>query len=136
MARATDPRRIRQLGVFQGGQINLVAPVRGDNGYRSFRERDPHRLTFLARARSLGFSLDDCRPLLALYDDRASPDVKALASDHLSHIDRKIAELEGLRATLKHLVDRCHGDDGSDCPILDDIAMMEMEAAERWDSPS
>ena len=77
----------------------------------------------------MGFSLDDCRPLLALYDDRASANVKALASDHLSHIDRKIAELEGLRATLKHLVDRCHGDDRPDCPILDDLATMEMETA-------
>ena len=113
--------------------IGLVSPVRGGNGYRSFREHDLHRLAFLARARSLGFSLDDCRSLLALYDDRAraSADVKALASDHLAHIDRKIAELEGLRATLKHLVDRCHGDDRPDCPILDDLAMMEMEAAEQ-----
>ena len=111
--------------------IGLVAPVRGDNGYRSFWERDLHRLTFLARARSLGFSLDDCRSLLALYDDRAraSADVKALAIDHLSHIDRKIAELEGLRATLRHLVDRCHGDERPDSPILDDLAMMEKGAA-------
>jgi len=105
-------------------EIGLVAPARGENGYRSFAERDLHRLAFLARARSLGFSLDDCRSLLALYDDRgrASADVKEIARGHLDRIERKIAELETLRTTLSHLVERCQGDDRPDCPILDDLA--------------
>ncbi len=105
-------------------EIGLIRPTRGDNGYRAFAEPDLHRLSFLARARSLGFSIADCRMLMSLYDDRdrASADVKALADEHLRSIDRKIAELQGLRATLGNLVRRCHGDARPDCPILEDLA--------------
>ena len=71
--------------------IGLVTPQRAANGYRSFRDSDLHKLAFLGRARSLGFTLDDCRSLLALYEDRgrASAEVKAIARDHLARIDRK-----------------------------------------------
>jgi len=112
-------------------EIGLVTPDRGGNGYRSFCQRDLHRLAFLARARSLGFSLDDCRSLLALYDDRgrASANVKEIAGDHLARIERKIAELETMRATLSHLVDSCHGDTRPGCPILDDLAAAGPEGA-------
>ena len=104
--------------------IGLVRPARRMNGYRDFAEADVHKLTFLARARSLGFSIGACRTLLSLYEDRgrASADVKAVAQAHLRRIDRKIAELEGLRGTLATLVARCHGDARPDCPILDDLA--------------
>ena len=104
--------------------IGLIQPPRDANGYRRFGERERHRLGFLSRARSLGFSIEDCRTLLSLYDDRgrASADVKALAEDHLDRIDRKIAELQTLRSTLDRLVHDCHGDDRPDCPILDDLA--------------
>ena len=104
--------------------IGLVRPARGTNGYRAFEETDVHKLRFLARARSLGFSIKECRTLISLYEDRrrASADVKALAEAHLRRIDRKIAELEGLRGTLATLVAQCHGDERPDCPILQDLA--------------
>ncbi len=104
--------------------IGLIRPRRGANGYRAFAEGDLHRLAFLGRARSLGFSIEECRALLALYadEDRASSEVKQVAADHLAQIDRKIAELQSMRATLRTLIDRCHGDDRPDCPILDDLA--------------
>lgn len=104
--------------------IGLVRPQRGENGYRSFRESDLHKLAFLARARALGFSIEDCRTLLALYEDegRASADVKQVAEDHLNRIDEKIAQLQGMRRTLSDLVHACHGDDRPDCPILSDLA--------------
>lgn len=104
--------------------IGLVRPARSANGYRDFDERDVHKLTFLARARSLGFTIEDCRALLALYGDhsRASADVKQVAQDHLVSIDRKIRELQSMHATLTDLVHRCHGDDRPDCPILEDLA--------------
>ena len=104
--------------------IGLVHPMRSENGYRAFVETDVHKLRFLARARSLGFSIEECRTLLSLYEDRAraSADVKALAEAHLCRIDHKIAELEGLRGTLRHLVAQCHGDERPECPILDDLA--------------
>lgn len=104
--------------------IGLVRPARSDNGYRSFRDSDVHKLIFLSRARSLGFTIEDCRTLLSLYEDRAraSADVKVLAQEHLAEIEKKIAELQSLRATLSRLVSSCHGDDRPDCPILDGLA--------------
>jgi Cu(I)-responsive transcriptional regulator len=104
--------------------IDLVVPTRRGNGYRDYGDSEVHKLRFLQRARSLGFSLKDCRNLLALYQDRhrASADVKALATARIEEIDRKIAELQSLRATLAHLVEACHGDARPDCPILDDLA--------------
>lgn len=107
-------------------EIGLVSPVRGENGYRSSRDCDLHRLAFLARARSLGFSLDDCRSLLELYydRDRASADVREIAHGHLDRIDRKIAELQSLSAALSQLVEHCNGDTRPDCPIIDDLASL------------
>lgn len=104
--------------------IGLVKPLRSANGYRSFRESDAHKLAFLGRARALGFSIEDCRNLMALYEDehRASAEVKDIAEHHLERIDSKIAELKEMRATLAHLVDACAGDHRPDCPILADLA--------------
>lgn len=105
-------------------EISLIQPKRDANGYRNFDSSDLHKLTFLARARSLGFAIDDCRHLLALFEDnsRASSDVKELALSHLERIDQKLNELQGMRDTLANLVDSCAGDDRPDCPILDDLA--------------
>ena len=105
-------------------EIGLIRPDRSGNGYRAFSERHLHQLAFLSRARGLGFSVEECRALLALYEDRgrASADVKRLAEGHLSEIDRKLAELATMRAALADLVHRCHGDDRPDCPILEGIA--------------
>ena len=104
--------------------IGLVRPGRSGNGYRAFRETDLHKLAFLGRARALGFSIEDCRTLLSLYEDesRESAQVKAVAEDHLTSIDDKIAQLQSMRKTLSHLVDVCHGDNRPDCPILSDLS--------------
>lgn len=104
--------------------IGLVRPLRSDNGYRAFRDSDIHKLAFLGRARTLGFSIEDCRTLLDLYEDetRESAQVKAVAQEHLAAIDEKIAQLRSMRDTLSHLVDACHGDHRPDCPILKDLA--------------
>lgn len=104
--------------------IGLVQPLRGDNGYRRFRESDMHKLTFLGRARALGFSIEDCRGLLALWEDqrRASADVRRIARGHLDSIEQKIADLSAMRDTLSGLVRSCAGDTRPDCPILTGLA--------------
>ena len=104
--------------------IGLLRPDRADNGYRDYSMADVHRLRFLQRSRSLGFSVEECRQLLSLYGDkeRESADVKAMAEAKLVEIDRKLAELAGLRDMLRHLVDHCHGDHRPDCPIIDSLA--------------
>ena len=105
-------------------EIGLVRPKRGTNGYRRFGPGEMERLSFIGRARSLGFTIEECRALLGLREDgeRASADVKALSEEHIGRIDQKIAELVAMRATLEDLVRRCHGDGNPDCPILDRLA--------------
>ena len=103
--------------------IGLIKPMRDDNGYRRFRDQEVHKLKFLGRARALGFTIEDCRTLLALYEDetRASADVKQVSRDHLAQIEAKIVDLKAMRDTLSHLIDACAGDDRPDCPILKDL---------------
>lgn len=110
--------------------IGLVNPLRSSNGYRTFCASDVHKLAFLGRARALGFSIDDCRGLIRLYEDthRESAEVKQIAKDHLARIDAKITELTEMRATLSTLVDACAGDRRPDCPILADLALEREEA--------
>ena len=104
--------------------IGLVRPKRSGNGYRAFHETDLHKLAFLGRARALGFAIEDCRTLLSLYEDenRESSQVKAIAEEHLTAIDAKISQLQGMRDTLSNLVDACSGDHRPDCPILQDLS--------------
>jgi len=105
--------------------IGLVpAAGRDANGYRRYGEREVHLLHFVHRARSLGFTVEQCRELLQLYGDhgRASADVKAIALARIADIDRKIAELEAMKATLLELAEHCHGDDRPECPILEGLA--------------
>lgn len=104
--------------------IGLLRPQRSENGYRVFSDRDLAHINVLKRARALGFNLEDCRLLLSLFQDehRASADVKALARRRLEELGGQIAELEAKRRSLQGLVDRCHGDQHPDCPILDGLA--------------
>ncbi|MBF9048779.1 Cu(I)-responsive transcriptional regulator [Roseobacter sp. HKCCD9010] len=105
-------------------EIGLIAPDRTANGYRDFSGAHVHKLAFLGRARGLGFSIEECRALLALYEDRgrASADVKRIARAHLVDIESKMAELAAMRDTLADLVEKCAGDHRPDCPILADLA--------------
>ena len=107
--------------------IGLVRPARLANGYRSYSDDEVARLKFVRRARDLGFPIDECRSLLALWDDRsrASADVKVIASAHLEAVEDKLKELNSLRDTLAQLVDACAGSDSPECPILRDLAGAE-----------
>lgn len=109
-------------------EIDLLHPNRAPNGYRDYGQEDVHRLAFLHRARDLGFSIEECRLLLSLYQDtsRASADVKAMALEKIAQIDRKIIEMTSLRDTLGRLAESCAGDDRPNCPILADMAKDEM----------
>lgn len=104
--------------------IGLIKPGRTANGYRKYSSNDLHRLRFLQRARSLGFSIEECRSLFSLYEDqnRASAVVKAITIDKIRQIDRKLDELHSLKSTLENLADHCNGDDRPDCPIIDDLS--------------
>lgn len=105
--------------------IGLIPPAqRTESGYRDYGRNEIDTLRFVQRARSLGFSVKDVGRLLDLWRDRsrASGDVKALATEHIEEIDRKITELRSMRDTLQHLSEQCHGDERPDCPILEGLA--------------
>lgn len=102
-------------------KIGIVPPAaRRDSGYRDYDEREVRTLQFIRRARDLGFSIEEIRQLLGLWQDRgrASADVKALALSRADELRRKERELRDMRRALEHLAASCHGDDRPDCPIL------------------
>jgi MerR family copper efflux transcriptional regulator len=102
----------------------MPAARRTASGYRVYDEQDIRVLQFIHRGRALGFSLENIAGLLALWQDkdRASADVRRMAEQHIGELNRKIAELESMKRTLEALAHSCHGDQRSDCPILDDLA--------------
>lgn len=102
----------------------LLSPAgRLDSGYRRYGEAELKRLRFIRRAKSLGFSLEDIRGLLALSDERDVAKVRKVASDKLDDIARRIDELERVRAGLNRLVAACPGHGRADaCPILNALS--------------
>lgn len=108
--------------------IALIPPGRrSESGYRIYSENDLHALRFVKRARTLGFSLDQIRDLLSLWQDkqRASADVKRIALGHVDELNQRIAELTEMRDTLQTLASCCKGNDRPDCPILQSLADMK-----------
>ena len=102
----------------------IAAGKRSDAGYRIYGDNDVHALRFVKRGRSLGFSLDQIRELLSLWQNksRASGDVKNIALGHVTELNLRIAELTEMRDTLQDLARCCHGDDRPDCPILQSLS--------------
>jgi MerR family gold-responsive transcriptional activator of gol and ges genes len=101
----------------------IPAATRTGSGYRLYGPSDVHRLRFIRRARDLGFSVAEIAELLALWHDRGrhSAQVKRIALAKLEDLEHRIAQLQGIAGTLRHLVDCCAGDERPDCPILDDL---------------
>lgn len=93
---------------------------RTDAGYRQYSRRDVELLRFIRQARSMNFSIKQVEQLLALWSDtrRESREVKAIAQAHLAELDRKMAELASMKASLEQLASRCPGDETAQCPIL------------------
>ena len=101
-------------------KIDLVPAPPRRGSYRDYSDADIHRLRFIANARDLGFPIEEIRTLLGLWSDRdrSSSEVKALAESRAAELGRKVQALEAMRSTLVDLVERCHGDDRPDCPII------------------
>ena len=101
----------------------ITAPLRSENGYRSYDKKQIKELGIVAKARSAGFSLDECRALVELADNpcRESADVKAKALSKLEEVNKKIEELLAIQKTLKEWVEQCPGDSNSHCPIIDSL---------------
>lgn len=102
----------------------LPTPSRTDGNYRSYDEAHLNRLSFIRRARELGFSLDQVRTLLTLSDDRGQPcaAVDAIATEHRAEVERKIADLQSLKAELDRMIDQCGCGVVADCRIIESLS--------------
>ena len=102
----------------------LPAPGRTSGNYRTYGEAHLGRLSFIRRARDLGFSLDQVRALLALAEDRerSCDAVDAVAREHLGEVDRKIADLQALRRELDALIGQCQRGKVAECRIIEALA--------------
>ena len=94
--------------------------ARTESGYRQYTDKEVSTLRFIRQSRDLGFSIEQIRELLGLWQNRKRPSrlVKALAQAHIEELDAKLQELQAMKATLEHLVHCCRGDDRPDCPII------------------
>ena len=106
-------------------QIGLLPePGRTAGNYRAYDEEHLRRLSFVRRARDLGFPLDDVRELLSLSDqtDRSCEAVDAIARQHLIAVERKIADLTALRDELADVIERCTHGTVAECRIIGALA--------------
>tara|TARA_B100001540_G_C15696250_1_gene591661 strand:- start:624 stop:1028 length:405 start_codon:yes stop_codon:yes gene_type:complete len=106
-------------------EIDLIDPAaRGANGYRQYDERALEELKFLARAREVGFDLQECRQLLELQRDHArqSRHARALVLEKSQQLQQRIGQLQAMQSVLQDMASRCHGDEGPECAILEDLA--------------
>ncbi len=102
----------------------LPAPARTEGNYRSYDRAHLNRLSFIRRARDLGFSLDQIRALLALSDDRNRPcaAVDAIANQHRAEVERKIRDLTALKLELDRMIDQCGCGVVADCRIIESLS--------------
>ena len=103
----------------------MVVPYQNpQTGYRDYRPEDIAKLQFIGKARRFNFSIEECRELLSLYQDknRPSKEVKELTLEKIAEIEEKLSELKALRDQLQHLATHCQGNDRPDCPILDALS--------------
>lgn len=102
----------------------LPKAARTEGNYRLYGTNEVHTLRFVRRARNLGFSMEQIRELLGLWQSksRSSVAVKKIARAHVDELKAKIAELEAMVKTLEHLMHHCHGDHRPECPILEDLS--------------
>lgn len=109
----------------------LLPPARTAANYRSYGADHLARLSFIRRARDLGFTLEAIRELLTLSDDKAQSceAVDVIARAHLTEIDRKIADLEALRSELARVLGSCSHGTVADCKIIESLAPRGRELA-------
>ena len=122
-AAATSGVNAKQIRHYESLGI-IPKAGRSDAGYRIYKESDVHILSFVKKARGLGFSMKEIKKLVSLWRNksRASSEVKNLAQIHIKQLESKIQELQMMTNTLKNLSKNCNGDHRPDCPILDDLS--------------
>lgn len=101
----------------------ISVPNRAVNGYRVYGEKHITELNIVAKARSAGFSLEECKSLVKLAANpcRQSAEVKDKARKKLREVDQKIQDLMQIKNTLEVWIEKCPGDESSECPIIESL---------------
>ena len=102
----------------------MPAPGRTGSGYRSYGAEHLRRLSFIRRARELGFSIEEIRALLAMAEpgNASCAEVRALTMAHLDEVRAKISDLRRLERILATTVEMCSREATPACPVLDMLA--------------
>lgn len=122
LGRQTDTK-VETIRYYE--RIGLLSPpARTSGNYRAYTTEHLNRLSFIRRARDLGFSLDQIRALLDLSDDRtrSCDAIDTIAKQHLAEVDRKIADLQALRHELDHMITQCSCGTVADCRIIEALS--------------
>ena len=122
LARATGTK-VETVRFYEAEGL-IPPPARSSGNYRIYEQAHLARLSFIRRARDLGFTLDQVRTLLRLADDRDAPcaEVDAITTAHVTEIDRKLADLQALRGELVRRLDSCAGSTIADCRIIEALS--------------
>lgn len=129
-----EPLRIGDLAKATGTKVETIryyeragllpTPGRTPGNYRAYGPAHLNRLSFIRRARDLGFTIEQVRELLDLADDRDRPceAVDAIAREHLAEVERKIADLNALHHELAELIGRCRRGTVAECRIVEALS--------------
>ena len=101
----------------------ITAPLRAENGYRSYTSKHLEELTLLRQSRQVGFNLDECREMINLFNnpERHSADVKARTLEKVKEIESHIEQLQQMRQRLLDMAAACPGDSNAECPIINQL---------------
>ena len=125
IGKAAKLSNLTKKAVRYYANIGLVKPQQNiTTGYRDYTDDEVAKLKFIGKARKFDFSIDECKELLSLYEDknRTSKEVKKITIEKISQIDSKLRDLNGLKKELSFLAKNCHGDDRPNCPILEELS--------------
>ncbi len=115
---------------FYEKQGLLATAPRSGAGYRQYSTGDVQRLSFILRAKAIGFSLQQIRELLAIEDNKSAwvcADVKDKVALKIQEIEQQRAELQRLQQALQQLHNACCGGtvSANACSILAALAQAE-----------
>lgn len=86
-------------------ELGLIFPSRTEKGSRHYNRKDRARLRLILRGKRFGFSLDQIREMIELFDEDRTGRAQLLrtieyGNQKLAEIDEKIMELRQLREDI------------------------------------
>lgn len=106
----------------------LATPLRTKAGHRVYDRDHVRALSFIRKAKGLGFSSAEVRTLVELGGPGKANcgDVREIAAHHLEHVRTKIADLVEIERLLAMTIERCSGRPDAECAVIDMIEQPEI----------